>query len=407
MLAADGRPRGSSRCSAAGSRVTRARAARPACCSRCCRSSPATARRPAPYALAGLVRHRWRPCCCCSALRPAALVALGRATASAWPCSARSHLLALLILAGHLVAVLLGRLGEPRVAAGAAGGRRRGAGRGRRRSAARAARARPASGCSWLDRAPPPDVCLIADGCPSGVVRLGAPSVAAIAGPGRRPARRHRRPRAAPRARADRSLAPAAALFAVDQLDRADLHGCATCSSSRRWLCVLAGAGAGPRCASPAALRGTAGARRRRPARAPRRPVSHEAPGTRADRLPRRGRRDRAPTTAAGRRHRLRAATGWQFVDIGHRVLPARRHAHRRAGRPSTRDLAGGFWTPEATDPAAALAGHQRVWAVVADDLRTHQPGVLPTATDRGAATRLPGGRALAGQRHRRLALPA
>jgi len=73
---------------------------------------------------------------------------------------------------------------------------------------------------------------------------------------------------------------------------------------------------------------------------------------------------------------------GWQFADIATEYyLRDRTPGDVLAAQ--SRDRAGSFWTPETTDPAAALRGHHRVWALVPDDLSPRRPGTLqpPTQT--------------------------
>ncbi|MEU8661379.1 glycosyltransferase family 39 protein [Actinoplanes philippinensis] len=68
---------------------------------------------------------------------------------------------------------------------------------------------------------------------------------------------------------------------------------------------------------------------------------------------------------------------GWQFADIAieYYLRPA---APRDALAAGSRDAAGGYWTPERTDVAAALSGDTRVWAVVPDNVTTGARNTLP-----------------------------
>jgi mannosyltransferase len=72
--------------------------------------------------------------------------------------------------------------------------------------------------------------------------------------------------------------------------------------------------------------------------------------------------------------------TGWQFADIGIEYY-LRGDTPTDVLAKSSRDAVGSYWTPEVADPAAALAAHKRVWAVVPNNLTTHKPDPLPAAT--------------------------
>jgi mannosyltransferase len=69
--------------------------------------------------------------------------------------------------------------------------------------------------------------------------------------------------------------------------------------------------------------------------------------------------------------------TGWQFADIAMEY-------YLRGNTPTdilaakTRDAAGSYWTPQVTDPAAALAHSDRVWWVDPSNLASHKFDPVP-----------------------------
>jgi mannosyltransferase len=72
--------------------------------------------------------------------------------------------------------------------------------------------------------------------------------------------------------------------------------------------------------------------------------------------------------------------SGWQFVDIATEYY-LRRDTPTDILAATSRDAAGSFWTPQVTRPDAALAGVVRIWEVVPDRLSDHKPQPLPAGT--------------------------
>jgi mannosyltransferase len=64
--------------------------------------------------------------------------------------------------------------------------------------------------------------------------------------------------------------------------------------------------------------------------------------------------------------------SGWQFADLGLEYY-LRGDTPADALAAESRDAAGSYWTPEVTDPATALAGLNRVWWVDPINLGSHQ----------------------------------